>query len=280
MLPINLKIGLLQINDYEGLYFLIAVICGFIYFILLSRDEKLNLNNLYTAIFISLISSLVMGRLFSFIFWRTEVFFSKPWIFFIIWKYPGSSITGCIIGGLTAAYLFFKIKKLDFFYNMKFIIPPIVLGQIVGRFGCFLNGDAAGKPTDLPWGIIFNSKSSAYYNIPAGTPLHPTQLYEIAGNLIFLIFLIITGNNNWITNRRVIWFAFNYSILRFIIEFFRNDTEKLSWIPFLTSGQLISLSGFVVAVILLIWSVINNDKLVKNQWTNPMADILEPDKIM
>jgi len=274
MLPINLKIGFIQLFDYEGLYFLLAIISAILYFILLAKDEKLDLETMFAAIFISILASLITGRLFSFVFWRPEDFFSQPWIFFIIWKYPGSSITGCLIGGLTAAYLYFKIQKLDFFYHVNFLIPPVLVGQIVGRFGCFLNGDAGGKPTDLPWGIVFNSKSSAYYDIPAGTPLHPAQLYEIAGNFILLIFLLFTVNNRWITNRRVIWFAFNYSILRFIIEFFRNDTETLSWLPFITSGQIISLSGFIIALILLIWTIINNDKLVKNKKNTAVNETL------
>lgn len=260
MLPIANK--LLHLNNYEGIFFFIAIFSGLVCFSIIAKEENFDLDILYEGIFISLLTALLMGRLFSLVFWEQSKFFSQPWIFFMIWQYSGISVTGGVIGGLVAGFIFLKIKKLHFFHHVKFFIVPIVMGQIIGRFGCFLNGDAGGKPTSMPWGIKFNSSSVAYQpytNIVPGVALHPTQLYEIFGNLILFFLLICLGNNKWITNRRIIWYAIYYGILRFIIEFFRSDTQQIF---FLTSGQLISLAGFITGLILLIWSILNDDKMI------------------
>ncbi len=261
MLPVNINLGFFFYPDYEGLYFLIAFLSAIIYFTILCKEENLDLEILYEAAFISIITGIICGRLFSLIFWDPVSFFGNPLIFFRVWE-GGISVTG-VIGGLAAAFLYFKIKKLNFFYHMQFVIPGIVLAQIIGRVGCFLNGDAGGKPTDLPWGIVFNPNSIAYKasSFAPGTPLHPTQLYEIFGNILLFLFLILSGNNNWITRRRIIWYAIGYGIIRFVVELFRNDTNAFSWIPMLTTAQLIAITGIITGLTMLIWSLIFPDHL-------------------
>ena len=259
MLPINIHIGFLNLPNYEGLYFLIAFLSGIIYFSILCKDNNLDLEIMYEAAFISIIIGVVCGRLFSLIFWDTKAFFSNPLTFFKIWQ-GGISVTG-VIGGLIAALIYFKIKKLNFFYHIQFVVPSIILAQIIGRVGCFLNGDASGVPTKMPWGIVFNVKSVAYINYAPGTPLHPTQLYEIFCNILLFLFIILTGNNEWIKKRRIAWYAIGYGLIRFIIEYFRNDTGRWDWIPIFTTAQLIALAGVITGIAIIIWSLIYPDKL-------------------
>lgn len=261
MLPVNINLGFFSYPDYEGLYFLIAFLSAIIYFSILCKEQNLDLEILYEAAFISIITGLICGRLFSLIFWDPVSFFRNPLVFFRVWE-GGISVTG-VVGGLTAALIYLKIKKLNFFYHMQFVIPGIVLAQIIGRIGCFLNGDAGGKITDLPWGVVFNPNSVAYRTtgIAPGTPLHPTQLYEVFGNIILFLFLILCGNNSWITKRRFIWYAIGYGVIRFVVESFRNDSNVFSWLPMLTTAQLIAIVGIITGLVLLIWSMIFPDQL-------------------
>ena len=267
MLPIHIDFLFLKLHNYEGIYFFIAILSAVIFFTFLCKKYEVNLDLMYEAIFICLLSALITGRFFSFLMWSPKEFFSNPLIFFQPWN-GGITVAGGVLGGLIAGAIFTIVKKINFFYYVRFFIPSIILGQIIGRFGCFLNGDASGKPTDLPWGIIFDPNSVAYYTVAKGTPLHPTQLYEIFANVILLIFILVTGKNEWITKRRVIWYAFGYSIIRFIIEFFRNDSEK--WFSIFTTGQQICLIGFIIGVVLLIWSFFNDDKMNKEK--NPVKE--------
>ncbi len=271
MLPINVNLGFLNLPNYEGLYFLIAFLSAIIYLTILSKDNKLDLEIIYEGAFLSIIAGIICGRLFSLIFWDTKAFFSNPLIFFQIWN-GGISITG-VIGGLIAALIYVKIKKLNFFYHMQFVIPAIILAQIVGRVGCFLNGDGAGVPTNMPWGIVFNPESVAYYKYMPGTPLHPTQLYEIFLNIFLFLFIILTGNNQWITKRRIAWYAMGYGLIRFITEFFRGDSGKWSWLPGISTAQLIAIAGILTGLFILTWSFIYPDKLDADE--NSIARIKE-----
>jgi len=256
----------ISIHNYEGLYFFTAIASGMVYFSKLVKDEKIDLDKMYEAIFISLISALVLGRLFTFFFWdKTFEIFKNPFIFFSLFSKGGISVTGGVIGGLLAGFIYAKVKKLHFFYHIQYFIPSILIGQIIGRFGCFLNGDSGGIETNLPWGLKYSPVSVAYADFKVIVPLHPVQLYEIIGNFILLMFMLFTGNNDWITKRRLMWYAIGYGIIRFVVEFFRSDTERFKWLPLISTGQIIALSGIIVGAVLLIWSIFNDDKLTAKE---------------
>jgi len=260
LLPINLKIFSKAIENYEGMYFFIAIVFGIVYFSYLCKLDRINLEVMFEAIAIGLITALITGRLFSFLLWNPKALINNPLIFFQPW-HGGITVAGGVLGGLIAGAIYAKVKKLSFFYHMRFFIPSILIGQIVGRFGCFLNGDAAGKPTSSIFGLVFDPNSIAYSNAstyfslklaPPGTHLHPTQLYDIFGNLIVFLFILITWNNDWIKKRIICWYAMGTSLTRFIVEFFRNDTEK--WFSIFTTGQQICAVGFFVGLAILIYS--------------------------
>ncbi len=261
MLPIHRFLFFTQ-NNYEGVYFFTAILASFIYFTILAKMENIDLDRMYEASFYGLLAALICGRLFSFVFWYPDTFFHNPLIFFNI-KEGGTTITGAILGGLSAGFIYARIKKLSFLYHMRIFIPVIVLGHIIGRFGCFLNGDAGGIPTNLPWGVVFDPHSVAYIytGIQPGTHVHPTQLYEMAGNLILFVFMILTGNNEWITRRRFIWYVMGYTTVRFLVEFLRADVNRFSAFPALTSGQIICLACWILGLAVLIWSIYNDKML-------------------
>jgi phosphatidylglycerol:prolipoprotein diacylglycerol transferase len=125
--------------------------------------------------------------------------------------------------------------------------------------------------------MVFHPESIAYLqrNYSPGIPLHPAQLYEIFLNLIFLIILILTYPDRWITKRRIAWYAIFYGLIRFIVEFFRSDSERFNWVPIFTTGQLISLSGFFVGLLLLLWTILFDHKL---ETSPPIKNILTADK--
>ncbi len=255
------------IQNYEGLYFFSAIAAGMIYLTILVKDAEIDLDKMYEAVFISLISALILGRLFTFLFWDENFeIFKNPFVFFSLFKKGGISVTGGVIGGLLAGFIYAKVKKLHFFYHIQYFIPPILVGQIIGRFGCFLNGDSGGIQTTMPWGIKYAQGSMAYPAMDAiPVPLHPVHLYEIIGNFILLIFMLAAGSKDWITKRRILWYAIGYGIIRCTVEFFRGDTENFNWMPFLSTGQLIALSGIILGSALLIWSVFNDDKLIAKE---------------
>jgi len=247
MLPIN--IDFLNLHNYEGIHFLIAIVGAIVFFTYLCKVHRIDTEVMYEAIFISLLSALFIGRLFSLVFWSPKEFFANPLVLFMPWK-GGITVIGAVIGGLATGAIYAKVKKLSFFYHIQFFIPSILVGQIIGRFGCFLNGDASGIPTGSSWGVVYHPQSIAYEMFAAGTRLHPTQLYEIAGNFTLLVFLLLTENNRYITNRRIVWYLMGYGIIRYITEIFRSDTAQS--ILSMTSAQLIGVSCIVAGLIILV----------------------------
>jgi phosphatidylglycerol:prolipoprotein diacylglycerol transferase len=92
----------------------------------------------------------------------------------------GMAIHGALIGGILAGYLFSRYKKMSFFKLADTVIIGVPLAQAIGRWGNFINQEAHGGPTNLPWGIMVN-----------GEKVHPTFLYESIWNIGIFIFLWI-----------------------------------------------------------------------------------------
>ncbi|NIS59281.1 MAG: prolipoprotein diacylglyceryl transferase, partial [Proteobacteria bacterium] len=95
---------------------------------------------------------------------------------------------GGILGGFLGGYIYARIKTVPFLRVADSVAPSLILGQAFGRFGNFMNGDAHGLPTQMPWGMVFPPGSIAGQQFPQ-TALHPTMLYEMAINLAIFFFL-------------------------------------------------------------------------------------------
>lgn len=144
----------------------------------------------------------------------------------------GMAIHGAVIAGMLAGYIFCKKKKLNFLNMADMVAPSIILGQAIGRWGNFTNGEAHGGPTDLPWGIMVD-----------GVKVHPTFFYESMWNLIvFGILLMYRGKKKFDGEVVAIYFVL-YSIGRVYIEGLRTDSLMIG--P-LRMAQLISLFFIVV----------------------------------
>lgn len=66
-------------------------------------------------------------------------------------------------GGLLTAVFYTRRHKISFWKFADTLAPSLILGQAIGRIGCFLNGDAHGYPTDLPWGMIYNKRLGMWF---------------------------------------------------------------------------------------------------------------------
>lgn len=165
---------------------------------------------------------------------------------FSFWTGGGFVFYGGLVFGLIYILLisvFFK--KLDS-RSLVFFLPPLALSHAVGRLGCFLAGCCFGKVSELPWAIQMH-----------GSFRHPVQLYESLG--LFLLSFILY--KNIISNARSIkiiniYFIF-YSLLRFLVEFFRGDIVRGQYFNFSTS-QIISIIILMLITIINIFNKKNN----------------------
>jgi phosphatidylglycerol:prolipoprotein diacylglycerol transferase len=128
---------------------------------------------------------------------------------------------------------------------------PIALALAMERFGCFLAGSACGRPTDCPWGVVFNNALAlAWYRTPIGIRLHPTQLYECFLAVLLFCLLQFVERYKVASGVPILTLVAGYAFGRYFIEFLRGDVERGFWGP-LSVPQWICALVLLVSVILL-----------------------------
>jgi phosphatidylglycerol:prolipoprotein diacylglycerol transferase len=154
--------------------------------------------------------------------------------------------TGVYYGGLLLALcsgaLYLVKKRLPTWTTADLAAPGIALGQSIGRLGCLSAGCCYGKPTHMPWGITFTSQY-AYENVgvPLHIPLHPTQIYESIGAFCLFLFLMWRLSRKHITGQILLEYLTLYAILRFVIEFYRDDDRGFVLHGMLSTSQFIAI---------------------------------------
>ena len=118
--------------------------------------------------------------------------------------------------------------------SLAVVLP---LGQAIGRWGNFMNGEAHGGPTNLPWAITV-----------AGEKVHPTFLYESIWNLILFTLLLKFGSKKKFNGEIFLWYIGIYSVGRFFIEGLRTDSLMFFG---LRAAQLLSIALIVLSSILI-----------------------------
>ncbi len=161
----------------------------------------------------------------------------------------GLAIHGGLFGGIIAGLIFCKIRKISFFRIIDIIAPPVILAQAIGRWGNFVNQEAHGGPTNLPWGIMVD-----------GVKVHPTFLYESLGNLLIFFFLVWYRKNKRKKEGEVFaLYLILYSVVRFFVEGLR--TDSLMFLG-LRTAQIVSIGMFLAGLaIFYILRKYKNDKL-------------------
>lgn len=160
----------------------------------------------------------------------------------------GLTIYGAILGGLLGSWIYCRIRRVSFAPLVDPVVPGILVAQAIGRAGCIINGCCCGEPTSLPWAVTYaHPDSHAIACAALGTPIHPTALYELIGDLVIfaLLFWVLRGRLKPSGAQLAVYLAL-YSALTFTVRFWRGDTEQ--FLGFLQEGQLISIIVFVIAI--------------------------------
>lgn len=144
----------------------------------------------------------------------------------------GLAIHGALIAAVFTGYIFTKVRKIKFLETADIVAPSIVIGQAIGRWGNFMNGEAHGGPTNLPWGIMVD-----------GIKVHPAFLYESLWNLGVFLILIFYRRKKKADGEVFLIYGILYSLGRFWIEGLRTDSLMFFG---MRAAQLISLAIILV----------------------------------
>ncbi|MEI8026934.1 MAG: prolipoprotein diacylglyceryl transferase [Pseudomonadota bacterium] len=184
------------------------------------------------------------ARLGYFSLYQPEMLRSDPAVLLRIWA-GGMSFHGGIFGAGLAILIvgFWKRKSVWPILDTICTLLPLCLGM--GRLANFINGELAGRPTNVPWAVVF---PELYDSLPR----HPSQIYEALGEGLILGLILWTGRKNILmAARQTALFALSYSIIRFFLEFFREPDPQLGLLAgSLSMGQILCGFFFVLGLIL------------------------------
>jgi phosphatidylglycerol:prolipoprotein diacylglycerol transferase len=171
----------------------------------------------------------------------------------------GIAIYGCIIGGIATGWIYCKVKKISFLKTADCASFGLITGQIIGRWGNFINQEAFGGNTSLPWGMTgsgiaekLEEMASSGMNVSADLPVHPTFLYESLWNLgVLAVLWFVLKKKHKFDGAEFCTYIALYGVGRFLIEGLRTDSLMLGNVRV---SQLVALICVFVGLILVVYS--------------------------
>jgi phosphatidylglycerol:prolipoprotein diacylglycerol transferase len=247
--PVALHLGPLAIRWY-GLMYLLA----FGLFLLLGRQRiktgpqsGWTVKELDDLLFYGVLGVVLGGRLGYVLFYQPAHFLAHPLEIFSVWQ-GGMAFHGGFLGVLVAMGLFARRTGKSWLAVTDFIAPLVPLGLGAGRFGNFINGELWGRPSDMPWAVVFPQIDSV--------ARHPSQLYQFALEGLALFALL------WLFSRKPRptgavsgLFLIGYGSFRFLVEYTREPDSFLGLLALnLSMGQWLSLPMIIAGIIMLRWA--------------------------
>lgn len=200
------------------------------------------------ALFYGVLGTILGGRLGYILFYKPGDFLANPLDILKVWE-GGMSFHGGFLGVILAMALFARSRKLRWLSVTDFIAPLVPLGLAAGRLGNFINGELWGRPTDMPWGMVFPQAAD-------GIARHPSQLYQLAGEglLLFAIVWLFALKPRAVGAVSAV-FLIGYGVLRFLAEFTREPDSFLGLLGLgLSMGQWLSLPMILVGIWMYRWT--------------------------
>ncbi len=184
---------------------------------------------------------LIMARFFFIIynlnyFWETVINEGNYLEILFIWD-KGLSVWGGLLGIWLSLYVLARRHKEDFLAWSDILVIGVLFGMTLANIGAFLDGRNYGIPTELPWGILFETSQYA-------VPIHPVQIYAAIYTLIIGLVLTNLYLHRLFKTSGVITFSgiTAYCFFRFLEEFLRGD-ESIYIFDLIREGQIVSFLG-------------------------------------
>ena len=231
------------INIYwYGIIIVSSIITAMIVLKILDDKYNINFNQIIDLLVFLIPISIISARIY-YVLFNLDYYLSDP-LQIMDFRSGGLAIYGGIIGGFITCLIYCRIKQIDLLDILDYLAPALVLAQAIGRWGNFVNIEAYGTTTNLPWRM-------GIYEINGFIEVHPTFLYEsLACLIIFIVLLLIKRK---FKGQIVGTYFLLYSFERAFVENLRTDSLMLGNIRV---SQFLSVLIFIFCLVFLLKNVV------------------------
>jgi phosphatidylglycerol:prolipoprotein diacylglycerol transferase len=230
---------------WHGVLMFLGIVVGVVLTLRLAKKAGIAEDTIITGAILAVVLGLIGARLVHVI--DSWEIYSKDLVKILAFHEGGLAWYGGLIGGIVAVVIYARVKKFSLGRFADAAAPGVILGLSIGRIGCTINGDAAGTPTSLPWGLVYTHPDAF---APLWVSTHPAPVYEILWNLAVVGVLLWLRGKIKPDGSIFLVMLTAYSFGRFIISWARDEAAVLG--P-LHQSHIISLVLFVVGVGLLVY---------------------------
>ncbi|MHB8885106.1 MAG: prolipoprotein diacylglyceryl transferase [Methylovirgula sp.] len=254
--PVLVHIGPFPIRWY-ALAYIAGLILGWAYVRHLVRKESLwrglprpNLAQIDDLLVYVAFGVILGGRAGYVLFYNLPLYLAHPLQIFELWE-GGMSFHGGLAGAAFGIILFARRIKVPVLSVMDIAAAAVPIGLCLGRIANFIKPELWGRPTDVPWAMIFPGSD--------GQPRHPSQLYEAALEGVVLFFILSLAIRLGALRRPGLTtgiFALGYGVARIISEFFRQPDPQLGYLwDGATMGQILSLPLIAAGLAFIVFAL-------------------------
>jgi phosphatidylglycerol:prolipoprotein diacylglycerol transferase len=225
---------------WYALAYIVALLIGWRYCVWLSKKPPAVVTPLQLDDFLvwAIVAVILGGRLGYVLFYQPGQYFADPLTILQLW-HGGMSFHGGAVGVILALILFARRRRIPFLALCDIVTAAVPIGLFLGRLANFVNAELYGRPTDVPWAMVFPTDRTQL-------PRHPSQLYEagLEGIVLFIILFVLMQNESVRRRHGLVTGVFlaGYAVSRIFVEFFREPDEFLGFFAAgTTMGQWLSL---------------------------------------
>ena len=247
MSPVAFTLGNFEIRWYS-IFIAVSIIIAYIMIINESSRFKIKREFVFNMIFWVLIFG-ILGATLYYVLFNLNYYLSNPIEILMIWK-GGLAIHGGLIAGLVTLIIYCKKYKMRIGKMLDIVVVPLILGQAIGRWGNFFNGEAYGSIVDyhtlanikiIPQFVIDNMYINGSYHLPM-------FYFESLWCLLGFIMLLILRRRKYIKEGQIFGFYLMwYGLARSVIEIFRTDSLMLGNIKI---AIVVSVLMFIVGIVI------------------------------
>ncbi|MFC1935048.1 prolipoprotein diacylglyceryl transferase [Chloroflexota bacterium] len=255
--PVIFHLGSLEFRWYS-LAIILAVIAAVLITAQRGKKKGISHQEIYSLVVWVVLAGIVGARLFHVIDqWE---YYAGNLLQIVQFQQGGLAIWGAMVGGGIALLLYAKSRHLPLGSLMDTIVPGLLVAQIIGRFGCIINGDAYGGLTSLPWGFIYTHPNALIPSNLFGVLTHPYPVYEIIWNSLSLLVILWLDRHFRKDGLLFLSYLSFYSMGRFLLTFVRQENIILGG---LQQAQIIALLVFLISLITIVY--LNNSRRVREK---------------